>query len=131
LSTSSGPDPFGTALAAIVIGAASGGALLCTVLIAAHDMPRGVDTPFADIVLAAAAGGLTVAAGAAGLVGRGLGAWRRAVVAMIAAAGTALVGVLTTAADMAGGRAGLAVLGGLCLGAILLAARVFFGRDPG
>jgi len=129
LSTSSGPDPFGTVLAAIVIGAASGGALLCTVLVAAHDMPRGVDTPFANIVLAAAAGGLTVAAAVAGLVGRSLGAWRRAVVAMIAAAGTALVGVLTTAADLAGGRAGLAVLGAACLGAILFARAVFLGRD--
>jgi len=129
LSTSSGPDLFGTALAAIVIGAASGGALLCTVLIAAHDMPRGVDTPFATIVLAAAAGGLTAAAGVAALVGRRLGAWRRAVVGMIAAAGTALVGVLTTGADLAGGRAGLAVLGAVCVGAILVAARVF-GRDP-
>jgi hypothetical protein len=62
-------------------------------------------------------------------VGRPLGAWRRLVVAMIAAAGTALVGVLTTAADMAGGRAGLAVLGGLCLAAILLARRVLLAPD--
>ena len=131
MSTSSGPDPFGTVLAAIVIGAASGGALLCLVLISAHDMPRGVDSAFADIVLAGAAGGLTVAAGVGAIVGRSLGAWRRIVVAMIAAAGTALVGVLTTAADMAGGRAGLAVLGALCLGAILLARRIFFAKDAG
>ncbi len=129
MSTSSGPDPFGTALAAIVTGAASGGFLLCIVLVAAHGMPRGVDSAFANIVLLAAAGGLTVAAGVASLVGRTLGGWRRAVVAMIAAAGTALVGVLTTAADMAGGRLGLAVLGGLCLGAILLARKIFLAPD--
>jgi hypothetical protein len=129
LSTSSGPDPIGTVLAAIIIGAAAGGALLCAVLVAAHDMPRGVDTPFANIVITAAAAGLTVAAAVAGTIGRSLGPWRRIVVAMIAAAGTALVGVLTTAADMAGGRTGLAVLGALCFGAILLALKVFLAKD--
>ena len=127
--STSRPDPFGTALAAIVIGAASGGALLCGVLFASYGMPRGVDTPFATIVLAGAAVGLISAVAIAGMVGWSLGAWRRIVVGVIAAAGTALVGVLTTAADMAAGRLGLAVLGAFCLAAILIVWRVFHSRD--
>lgn len=127
--STSRPDPFGTVLAAIVIGAASGGALLCVVLIAAHGLPRGVDTAFADIVILGAAAGLVLGAGVAGVVGWSLGPWRRLVVGMIAAAGTALVGVLTTVADIAGGRGGLAALGVLCLAAILLARRIFVARE--
>jgi hypothetical protein len=128
LSTSSA-DPVGTAIAAIVTGAATGGAFVCAVLIAAHDMPRGAETPFATIVLAGAAFGLALAVGTAGWIGRSLGAWRRIVAGMIAAAGTALVGVLTTVADIAAGRIGLGFLGALCLAAIVIVRRIFSAKD--
>lgn len=121
-------DGVGTALAAISIGGASGGTVVCLVLAAAHGMARGPDQPFADIALAAAAAGLVVAAGLAFTVGRNLGTWRAIMLAVSATAGSALVTVLTLPADMAFGRAGLLGLGGLCVGVIVLAMRLFFPK---
>ena len=121
-------DPLGTALAAIVIGAAAGGALVCGVLIAVHELPRGADTPFAGIILGTGAAGLGCAALVAFTIARALGVWRAAGAAMTGVAGTALVVVLTTPADIAAGRLGLAVLGALCVGAMILARRIFFAR---
>ena len=66
-------DAAGTALAAIIIGGATGGSLLCAVLAATHGMPRGVDTPFANIALGAGAAGLALAAAVAFRLARRLG----------------------------------------------------------
>ena len=98
-------------------------------LIAVHDMPRGADTPFVGILLGTAAAGLGCAALVAFTIARTLGVWRAAGAAMSGVAGTALVVVLTTPADMAAGRLGIAALGVLCLGAMLLAWRLFFARQ--
>jgi hypothetical protein len=106
----------GTALTAIVVGGGSGGALLCLALAAAHGMPRGPDTTFANIAIGAGVAGLTSAAGIGFALARPLGVWRAAVSAMVSLAGAALVGVLTTAADIAGGIVGLLVLAALCIG---------------
>lgn len=120
------PDPVGTALAAIIMGAAAGGGLCCLILVLAHDMPRGPNTRFADIALGGAAAGLSFAAAVGFVLARRLGVWRSAMTAMISVAGAALVGVLTTAADIAGGRFGLIVLAAMCISAIVLAYRVFY-----
>jgi len=122
-------DPLGAALAAVFIGSATGGAVVCLVLLASYWMPRGPDTTFGTIALLGAAGGLMAGAIVGWTLARSLPVWRRAVVAMIAAAGTALVGVLTTAADIVGGPAGLAVLAGLCLLVIVGAYRIFLAPE--
>lgn len=106
----------GTALTAIVVGGGSGGALLCLVLAAAHAMPRGPDTPFSRIAIGGLAASMTCAIAVGFALARPLGVWRAAVSAMVALAGAALVGVLTTAADIALGRAGLLILAALCVG---------------
>ena len=111
-------DLVRTALAAIVAGAASGGAVVCVVLAVAHGMARGADQPFADVALGGAAAGLVVAAGVAFLVGRPLGTWRAFAVAISAVAGSALVAVVTLPVDMAAGRVGLLAMAGLCLAAL-------------
>lgn len=98
-------------------------------LLASYRMTRGLHTTFATIALLGAAGGLAAGAIVGWTVARSLPVWRRAVVAMIAAAGTALVGVLTTAADIAGGPAGLAVLAGVCLLVIVGAYRLFLSPE--
>lgn len=97
-------------------------------LIAVHELPRGADTAFAGVLLASAAAGLGCAALVAFTIARTLGVWRAAGAAMSAVAGAALVVVLTTPADIAAGRLGLAALGVACLGAMLLARRIFFSR---
>ena len=97
-------------------------------LVAVHDMPRGAETAFAGVLLATAAAGLGCAALVAFTIARALGVWRAAGAAMSGVAGTALVVVLTTPADIAAGRIGIAVLGIVCLGAMLLARRLFFRR---
>jgi hypothetical protein len=97
------------------------------VLIAVHEMPRS--SGFAGLVLATGAAGLGCAALVAFTIARTLGVWRAAGAAMSGVAGAALVVVLTTPADIAAGRLGLAALGALCLGAMLLARRIFFARD--
>ena len=122
-------DAAGTALAAIIIGGASGGLLLCLFLTAAHGMPRGVDSTFANIAIGVGAAGLALAATVAFRLARRLGVWRSAVSAMVAVAAAALVGVLTTAADMAAGTIGLLALAAACVTAIVGAHRVFYPRD--
>lgn len=122
-------EPLGAALAAVFIGSATGGAVVCLVLLASYWMTRGPDTPFATIAVLGAAGGLVAGAIVGWTLARSLPVWRRAVVAMIAAAGTTLVAVLTTAADIVGGPAGLAVLAGLCLLVIVGAYRIFLAPE--
>ena len=87
-------------------------------------MERGPDTPFANIAITALAAALTIAAGLGAFLARSLGVWRAAISAMIALAGAALVGVLTTAADIAGGVGGLLVLAAICPSASLGAWRL-------
>ena len=114
----------GTALTGIAVGGGAGGALLCLVLVATHGMPRGPDTPFAGIAIGALATSLTAAAGIGFWIARPLGVWRAAVAAMVALAGAALAGVLTTAADIAAGIIGLLVLATLCGGVAVVAWRI-------
>ena len=123
-------DKVGQAIAAISIGGASGGAVVCLVFAAAHGMARGPDQPFADIALAGAFAGLAIAAAVGFTIGRTLGTWRALMAAISAVAGSALVTVLTMPADMALGRTGLLLLGGLCLGVIALGMKVFFPKSP-
>ena len=111
----------GTALAAIVIGGASGGALICAVLAAAHGLPRGPDSAFSDIALGAATAGLAGAAAVAFGLARPLGMMRSLLAAIVAVSGAALVAALTPVADITAGRTGLVVLAGVC-GAIIIAA---------
>jgi hypothetical protein len=99
-----------------VVGGGSGGALLCLVLVAAHGMPRGPDTAFSRIAIGGLATSMTSAIGIGFALARPLGVWRAAVSAMVSLAGAALVGVLTTAADIAGGVVGLLILAALCIG---------------
>ena len=129
-SISSRPhDLVRTALAAMLAGAASGGAVVCVVLAVAHGMVRGKDQPFADIALGGAAAGLAVAAAVAFVVGRPLGTWRAFAVAISAVAGSALVTVLTLPIDLVAGRTGLFVMAGLCLAALAGAWRMM-ARAP-
>jgi hypothetical protein len=67
--------------------------------------------------LAAAA---LVAWALAGVVGN---VFRRAMVAMVALGGATFVGAVTMPAHAAGGRAGLGILAGLCIGVMALAYR--------
>ena len=116
------------ALGSIIIGAGTGGALMCILLFASYWMARGPAGAFATVAVVAFAGGLVSAAVVGGAVSRGLGSpFRRIMVATISVAGTAFIGILTTVADMLGGKAGLAVLGGLCLAAMLGARRLVGG----
>ena len=108
------PNRVRTALSAIVAGGASGGAVVCLVLAAAHGMARGADQPFASVALGGAAAGLGVGAGVAFLLARPLGTWRASAVAVSAVAATALVTVLTLPADMVAGRNGLFAMAGVC-----------------
>ena len=112
-----------------MIGAAAGGALVCGVLIAVHELPRGPDSSFAGGVLGTGAAGLGCAALVACTIARALGVWRAAGAAMSGVAGAALVVVLTTPADIAAGRLGLAALGALCVTVMLIARRIFFARE--
>ena len=112
-----------------MIGAASGGAVLCLALLAYAPDPR---QPAANAlpVLVAGCGGLA----AGGLVGwalaRGLGSpLRRAMVAMMGVMGAAVVGGFTVPAHGLAGGWGLGGLFTLCLTAIVLAGRLFL-REP-
>ena len=121
-------DLIGTALASISIGAASGGALVCLVLAAAHGMERGKDQPFTYIALAGAACGLVVSAAVAWNIGRRLGVWRATLTTISAVAGGMLITLLTLPADMAAGRLGLLILAGICIGVMMLALKIFFPK---
>ena len=101
---------------------------MCLVLFATYFMVRTPDGRFAPIAGLALSGGLATAALVAARIARALGSvMRRIMVAMIAVAGAAFIGFLTTAADMLGGKAGLAVLGALCIGAIASARGLVAG----
>lgn len=116
------------ALGSIVIGAGTGGALMCLVLFGSYWMARGPQSGFAVVALLALAGGLVAAAVVAGSVARALGTvLRRIMVAMIAIAGAAFIGLLTTVADMIAGKVGLLALAALCLGAVVGARRLVAG----
>ncbi len=114
-----------------MIGAASGGAVLCLALLAYAPDPR---QPAANAlpVLVAGFGGLAAGALVAAALARGLGSpLRRAMVAMMAVMGTAVVGAFTVPAHSAAGAWGLGVLLALCLGVILIAWRVLLSaRRP-
>ena len=97
-------------------------------LAVAHDMERGRDQPFTYIALAGAALGLVVSAAVAWNIGRRLGVWRAVLTTISAVAGGMLITLLTLPADMAAGRLGLLILGGLCLGVMVLALKLFFPK---
>jgi hypothetical protein len=113
-----------TAVTSVAIGAASGGAIVTGILIAAYGMPRGPQTPFANLVIGGAAASLAVAAFVGFVCARRLSAWRALLVAIIAVSGAALFTVLTTVADMALGRTGLLVLAVICAVVIAAAAKL-------
>jgi hypothetical protein len=121
---SSTSDVVGTAVAAIALGSASGGVIVTFILIAAYGMPRGAQTPFADIVIGGAVTALAVAAVIGFLAARRLGTWRSLLTAIIAVSGAALFTVFTTVADMALGRPGLLVLGVICAAVIAIAVKL-------
>jgi hypothetical protein len=120
---SSTSSRIGSAIAAIAMGAATGGVIICGFLIGAYGMPRGAQTPFANLVLVGAAAGLVVAALTGFWAARNLGAWRALLVAIISVSGAALFTALTTVADIAAGRPGLLALAILCAVVIAVAAR--------
>ncbi len=98
---------------------------MCLVLFATYFMVRTPDGRFAAVAGLALAGGLATAALVTGKLARPLGApMRRIMAGVIAVAGATFVGFLTTVADMIAGKAGLAVLGALCIGAIVWAKRL-------
>ena len=125
-------DPVGLAVGSIVVGAGAGGVLMCLVLAASYWMIRSSDSRFVTVAGLAGAGGLVAAAAVGAVVSRGLGTpWRRVIVATISVAAAALIGALTTLADMIAGKTGLLVLGGLCALAIGVAWRGFLAPHRG
>ncbi len=115
-------------LAGIVVGSATGGAVVALVLFAmsGYDLvrPSAGAGPLMPAVGPALAGGGGVLAGAlvAWAVSKPLGnAFRRAAMAMMAVMGTALVAGATLPAHQLAGRAGLAAVAALCLAAMLAA----------
>ena len=115
-------------LGSALIGAASGGAVLCLALLAyAPDR----STPAANFlpVLVAGLGGLAAGGIVAWALSRPLGnPWRRAMVTMMGVMGSAVVGGFTVPAHGAWGAWGLAGLFGLCLAAIAAAWRLLLSR---
>lgn len=92
---------------------------MCLVLFSSYFMVRSPDQGYAAMLALAGGGGLVAAAiVAAAVAHRLLTPWRRVIVATIALAAAAFIGMLTTVADMLAGRIGLLALGGLCLLAI-------------
>ncbi len=120
-------DPLGAVLAGISIGGAAGGTVVCLGLAAFYPQRLAGDPAFADLAIGAGAAGLLTAALVALAIARSAGPWRSMVAAMAGVSGAALITVLTTIADQVGGRAGLFVLGGLCVATILGARRLFLG----
>jgi hypothetical protein len=121
----------GTALTAIAVGSATGGAVVCLVLFV---MSRGAPpaaAPAAPLMPAigpalAGGGGALAAALVGWSVSRPLAStFARAALAMMAVMGTALAAAATLPAHVLLGRPGLALLGVLCLGVIVVARRLF------
>jgi hypothetical protein len=115
-------------LAGIVVGSATGGAVVALVLFAmsGYDVarPSAGAGPIMPAFGPALAGGGGVLAGAlvAWAVSKPLhNAFRRAAMAMMAVMGTALVAGATLPAHQLAGRAGLAAVAALCLAAMLAA----------
>ncbi len=121
------PDPLGAVLAAVVIGGAAGGAVVCLGLVAFYPRRLAADPAFADLAIGAGAAGLLTAALVALAIARPAGPWRAVVAAMAGVSLAALLTVLTAVADQAAGRLGLLVLAGLCVAIILGARRLFLG----
>lgn len=105
---------MGIALGSVVIGAGTGGALMCVLMLGSYWMVRGPQGAFATIAMVAFAGGLISAGIMGGVVARTLGSPLRRI-------------MVATIADMLAGRIGLAVLGTLCLAGILGARRLVAG----
>ncbi len=118
-----------------MVGSAAGGAVVALVLFAmsGYGLARasanpGVLMPAFGPALAGG-GGLLAGALVAWAISKPLGnAFRRAALAMMAVMGTALVAGATLPAHQLAGRAGLAAVAVLCLGAMLVAWRLFLGR---
>jgi hypothetical protein len=103
------------------------------VLVASYDVLHGSVTGESLVSLVGLAGAGAFAGGGAvaWAITRPLGSvWRRIVVTMMTMMGTALALFLTTAADMLGGRTGVALLGLSCVGAMALAYRLFLSPRP-
>lgn len=122
---------MGTAFTAIAVGSATGGAVVCLVLFV---MTRGAPPaaqPSAPLMPAigpalAAGGGVLAGALVGWSVARPLtSTFVRAALAMMSVMGTALVAAATLPAHVLLGRPGLALLGVLCLGVIVVARRLF------
>jgi len=117
-------DPVASAMGAVAIGAATGGAIICLVLFALHESPR-TGTMFFNALFAGGAGGLLAAAGVAWMLARLVAnPFRRAMTAMVALAGAAFVGALTVVADAAAGRIGLLGLAGVCVAVMAWVGRL-------
>lgn len=107
--------------------------MACAVLFASYDLLHSGATPdqLFTLVGLAGLGGFAGAGAVAWAVGRTLSTvWRRLVVSMMAVMGTALTLFVTTLADLAFGRWGVATLGLVCLGAIGVAYRLFLKDGP-
>ena len=125
---------MGSALAAIVVGSAAGGAVVSLVLfvMSGHALatPSAASAPAMPAVGPALAGAGGAAAGVlvAWAVSKPVvSAFQRAALAMMAVMGTALVAAATLPAHQLAGRAGLAVVAALCLVVIFVARRLLLG----
>lgn len=84
---------------------------------------------YVNMLFLGGVGGLAAAALVAwALAGMVANVFRRAMVAMVAVGGAAFVGAITMPAHAAGGRTGLAILGGACILALALAYRRALAR---
>ena len=111
-----------------MIGAASGGAVLCLALLGYRPTPADPAENAAPVLLAGL-GGLAAGAIVAWTLSRDVGdRWRRTTVAMMGVMGAALLGALTVPAHSAWGSRGLAVMFGLCLAAIAATWRLLLSR---
>jgi hypothetical protein len=114
-----------------VIGSAAGGAVVALVLfvISGYTLaaPAATSSPVMPAIGPALAGAGGAAAGAlvAWTVSKPVrSAFQRAALAMMAVMGTALVAGATLPAHQLAGRAGLAVVAGLCVVVIVVARRI-------
>jgi hypothetical protein len=120
-------------LAAIVVGSASGGAVVCLVLfvmvgvaaIPAAGAAAATRMPPVGPALAAGGGVVAGALVAWGVAKPLANLYLRAALAMMAVMGTALVAAATMPAHLLLGRPGLVLLAALCLVAIVAARRAF------
>ena len=119
------------ALGSALIGAASGGAVLCLALLA-YAPDRGAPAANFLPVLVAGLGGLAAGGIVAWALSRPLGnAWRRTMVTMMGVMGSAVVAGFTVPAHGAWGTWGLAGLFALCMAAIAAAWRLLLSGPRG